>query len=63
MEEKAVQELLLLKMSVDAMRQQVIENFDAMAERIESLLPEDKTLRRQINGDPKEYWKEKCKTW
>ncbi len=48
MTEKDLQEIICLRMSIDAMRQQVSENFDAMAARVEALIPEDTALR-QIN--------------
>lgn len=40
------QELILLRMSIQAIRQQVDENLSALAGKIDALIPEDKKLRR-----------------
>jgi len=39
MTEKDLQELIRIRMSIDAMRRQFIENLDAMAARVEVMLP------------------------
>ena len=57
MTEKDLQELICLRMSIDAMRQQFADNFDAMAARVEALIPEDTATRQKYRSDPR------AKTW
>lgn len=63
MKEKDLQELVCLRMSIEAMRQQFAETLDGMAAQVEALIPEDKKQRRIINGDEQKYWKQEVKSW
>ena len=57
MTEKDLQELICLRMSIDAMRQQFADNFDAMAARVASLIPEDTAIRQNYRSG------RRAKTW
>ena len=63
MTQKDLQELICLRMSIDAMRRQFAENLDAMSARVESLIPEDKKQRRVITGDEKAYWEKEVQSY
>ena len=57
MTEKDLHELIGLRMSIDAMRQQFAENFNAMAARVEALIPEDTATRQNYRKG------HRAKTW
>jgi len=49
---KDLQDLIFLSHSIRAMRKQFIENFDALAARVEILLPEDSTpVQKQTTAE------------
>jgi|GEM_PF-5381318 len=56
MNEKDLQELINLRMNINAMRRQFAENLDAMEAQVESLIPEDTAVRQK-------YRKGQAKTW
>ena len=51
MKEKDLHDLIRLSHSISAMRKQFIENLDAMAARVEVLLPEDSTPQGGYSKD------------
>ena len=57
MTEKDLQELIYLSHSINAMKKQIIENLDALATRVEILLPEDTTTRRKYRKGMAKDWK------
>lgn len=60
--DKRTQELMLLKMSLSAIRIEMNQQFDAMAAQIDRLIPDEHKFRGKM-PQTKEEWKAEVATW